>query len=444
MKVLIIEDETAFRQVLVSQMEKDGIEAIGVGTGTEGINEIANNDFDVIITDLRLPDIEGLEIIQQVRESGNTTPIILMTAFASVKTAVSALKMGAQDYVIKPLRVPDLIRRAQQLYDIDRLKTENTFLRRIVQHVNSEFWFSDTPSGEKIKNLITKVSSKNLTVLITGESGVGKGVVARMIHMASDRSNAPFIRVNCGAIPENLLESELFGHVKGAFTGADRAQDGLFVAASKGILFLDEIGEMPLSAQVKLLHVLEEKTVRAVGAKKDRKIDTRFVIATNQNLEEMVSKGAFRSDLYYRLNVVQITVPPLRDQKEAIKSAIEFIIEKYTNRYNLDSITIDPEVWDALQAHTWPGNFRELDNALQRALLLCDDDHVTINDLPSTIHCTETEATQMTGGGFKERVHAFEKEIIMQAIKSAGGNRQKAANNLRVGLSTIYRKLESE
>ncbi|MBL4614565.1 MAG: sigma-54-dependent Fis family transcriptional regulator, partial [Magnetovibrio sp.] len=291
MRVLIVEDERAFRQVLEEQCAKEDIDVVGVGTGAEALEQLAEGDFDVVVTDLRLPDIDGIEIIRRVREGGDATPFLLMTAYASVKTAVTALKTGASDYLIKPVRVPDLVRRVRQIHDLDRLQRENTLLKKMVQQGDKGYWYPDTEASQRTQQLISKVSNTDLTVLILGQSGTGKGVTARLIHSASSRAEKPFVAINCGAIPENLVESELFGHVKGAFTGADSDKDGLFVAASTGTLFLDEIGDLPLSVQVKILTALEDKVVRPIGSTKDRKTNIRIIAATNKSLEKMVAEG---------------------------------------------------------------------------------------------------------------------------------------------------------
>lgn len=444
MKILVIEDENAFRQVIVDEMEKANIETIGVGTGKDGLKNLEDHDFDIVVTDLRLPDIDGIEIIKRTRKAGDETPFLLMTAFASVKTAVLALQSGAADYLIKPLRVADLLRRVHQIYDLDNLKRENRVLRRIVQRDPNKLWYPESEVRNKIEKIISKVSNTDLIVLINGDTGTGKGVTARLIHSTSNRLNGPFLTVNCGAIPENLVESELFGHIKGAFTGADTQQDGLFVAASGGTLFLDEIADLPLSSQVKLLHVLEDKVVRPVGSAKTKVVDVRIIAATNQNLEEMVGAGKFRRDLYYRLNVVQISLPSLKDQKENIGSVMQFFIDKYARKYNFDSVKIDPDVWDVFNRYDWPGNFRELDNTIECSLLLNGEAHITINDIPPYILGQEVNEEPCVGRSFKDLVHASEKQIILHAIKMAAGDRREAAKNLQIGLSTLYRKLEQE
>ena len=449
MRVLVVEDEVSFRQVLIEQMGKDGIEAVGVGSAGEALALLPDGGFDILLTDLRLPDREGVEILREMREQGIEIPALLMTAYASVSTAVSALQAGAADYIIKPARVPDLIRRLRQIHELDQLKRENQLLRKIIQQEPGRYWFPDTTDGHQIKQMLGKVSRTDLTVLITGESGTGKGMTARLIHSLSSRADKAFIPVNCGAIPETLVESELFGHVKGAFTGAEKAKDGLFVGASGGTLFLDEIGELPLSMQVKLLHAIEEKTVRPLGGNASRKIDVRIIAATNRNLEKMVSEGSFRMDLYYRLNIFEVGLPPLRQQMSVFPTAVEFILSRYWANHQMESLRIDPEAEALMRAYSWPGNLRELENVLERAVLLCEDNVITKWDLPASITGANSgiptavdNSPTDPSGGLKDQVAAFERKLILNAIQAAGSDRRVAARNLGLGLSTLYRKLE--
>lgn len=448
MKILLIEDETAFREVIEAQMAKQGIEAVGVGLGQEGLNELQQQYFDVVVTDFQLPDLDGIEIIRQMRALGLDVPILLMTAYASLSTAVAALQLGAADYLIKPLRVPDLLRRVNQIHELEQLKRENKLLRRIVQQDQRHYWFPDSVAGLRVKELLGKVSATDMTLLITGESGTGKGMTARIIHSLSARCEGPFIQVNCGAIPEQLVESELFGHVKGAFTGADKAKDGVFVSAHEGTLFLDEIGELPLVMQVKLLHAIEEKVVRPLGSARDRTIDVRIIAATNRNLERMIHEGTFRTDLYYRMNIFPLHLPALREQRDVLPAAIEFVLKRLP-RAGQKTVTIAPDAMAAMTGYSWPGNMRELENVLERATLLCAGGTITVADLPPAIapHSRQmapevAPVSVIEGSNFRERVAAFERHLILQAISDAGGDRRAAAHTLGLGLSTLYRKLE--
>jgi two-component system response regulator AtoC len=443
-KLLIVDDELAQRQILETELGKLKNEVVAVETGTEALAQLEKSDFDLVVTDLRLPDIDGIEIVRRARESGNDIPILLMTAYASLKTAVSALQVGATDYLIKPIRIPDLTRRLQQIYDLDRLSRENRLLRRMIQQETKSYWFPDTPAGQHVKQLISKVAVTDLTVLISGESGTGKGITARLLHSTSPRADGPFVSINCAAIPENLVESELFGYVKGAFTGADKSQDGLFSAASGGTLFLDEISSLRLHLQAKLLHAIEEKSVRPLGAMRGRSVDVRIIVATNRDLDAMVKEGAFREDLLFRLKVFQIDLPTLREQREALPSAIDFFLAKHAGHHPDTRITIAPEVWDRFFAYDWPGNLRELENAIERAVVLCEEGVLTLADLPPALQFSSGARPATAHGTLKERLRAFERLTILQAIEAVGGDRGRAAQELGIGLSTLYRKLEEK
>jgi two-component system response regulator AtoC len=368
----------------------------------------------------------------------------VITAYASLKTAIAALQVGATDYLIKPVRIADLVRRLQQIGDLDRLHRENRLLRRVIQQNASSYWFSETPAGENIRRLVSKVGATDLTVLINGESGTGKGVTARLLHAVSPRADGPFVSVNCGGIPDALIESELFGYVKGAFTGANRSQKGLFAAASGGTLLLDEISSLALPMQAKLLHAIEEKSVRPVGSTTDQPVDLRIIAATNRDLEGMVQEGGFREDLFFRLSVFQLYLPPLREQREAIPTAVEYFLNKHGGRHPASAIKIVPEVWDRFSSYDWPGNLRELENAIERALVLCEEGVITPADLPPALQFTPGTRPAIAHGTLKERTAAFERLSILQTIEMVGGDRRRAAGVLGIGVSTLYRKLEGD
>ncbi len=443
MKLLFVDDEATLRDVVERQMAKEGIDVVCVGSGEEALEQLASGDFDVAVTDLRLPGIDGIEIIRKTRESGDDIPFLLITAYASVKTAVAALQAGAADFLIKPVRMPDLLHRVGQLFDHDRLKRENVLLRRMAGRESESTWLPDTPAGQKINDLLAKVAHTDMTVTIVGETGTGKGIVARLLHDIGPRAKAPFLSVNCGAIPETLIESELFGHIKGAFTGADRNQPGLFMGAAGGTLFLDEIGEVSPAMQAKLLHAIEDKNIRPIGDNRDRAVDVRIVTATNRDLEQLVADGTFRRDLYYRLNMFEIELPPLRELKDSLRAAVDFFLTKHRRRRGLPEVTIDDGVWRHFQAYDWPGNLRELDNVIERALLLCEDGRITLSELPPALTGKgggQPEAA--VTGPLKDRVQSFERAVITREIENAGGDRRAAARVLGIGLSTLYRKLE--
>jgi two-component system, NtrC family, response regulator AtoC len=333
--------------------------------------------------------------------------------------------------------------------DLRGLKAENNVLRRLVLGTKEENFSFTSPAMRELDRLVAKVAPTDSTVLITGESGTGKGVIARQIHQQSGRADAPFIPVNCGAIPENLMESELFGHVKGSFTGADKARKGLFLEADKGTIFLDEIGELPLQLQVKLLHVIEEKTVRPVGSEQAKRADVRIVAATNRDLQQMVSEGRFREDLYFRLSVFHVHAPPLRERRQDVPELVRFLLQRGARRMNqTHPITLDPEVEDILGSYDWPGNVREMENVVDRALILADEGRITCADLPPQIARTVPTGVRSivlpadSSENLRDQVRRFESSVIYKAIGDAEGDRRAAAQKLGIGLSSLYRKLE--
>jgi two-component system, NtrC family, response regulator AtoC len=371
----------------------------------------------------------------------------MMTAFASVDTAIEAIKAGAADYMIKPLNNDELLHRLTKVADLRGLRAENRVLRRLVLGVNKEVFSFNSPAMREMEHMAAKVAHTNSTVLITGESGTGKGVVARLIHQQSSRADGPFIPVNCGAIPENLVESEFFGHTKGAFTGADKGRKGLFLEADKGTIFLDEIGELPIALQVKLLHVIEQKEVRPVGEELRRPVDVRIITATNRDLAEMVAQGKFREDLYFRLSVFHIHVPPLRERRQDLSALIKFMLQRNTRHMSdRQEITLDPGVEALLMNYDWPGNVREMENVIDRAIILADGNRITMTDLPTQI--TKVDHSAILGdslqpsGTLREQMRKYEVALILRTIEETGGDRRAAAQKLNIGLSSLYRKLE--
>jgi two-component system response regulator AtoC len=442
MKILLVEDELAQRQILETELRKLGYEITGVASGSEAITQIEADEFDIAVTDLQLPDFDGIEIIRRVRDSGNDIPILVITAFASLETAIAALQAGATDYLIKPIRVPDLARRLRQIDDLDRLSRENQLLWRLMQQDPKSYWFPETVAGANVRRLVSKVGSTDLTVLVSGESGTGKGMTARLLHSISPRAEGSFVSVNCAAIPDSLMEAELFGFTKGAFKGATRSRQGLFAAASGGTLFLDEVGSLSLPMQTKLLHCIEEKSIRPIGSARDVPVDLRLIVATNRDLEKRVAEGGFREDLLFRLNVFQIRLPALREQREAIPSAVEYFLAKHSAQRPGTEVRIASAVWDRFSTYPWPGNLRELENTIERALVLCEGEKITLADLPQALQIGAVSRPVTDEGTLKQRVEAFERLTILQTLEMVGGDRRRAAELLGVGLSTIYRKLD--
>jgi two-component system response regulator AtoC len=393
-----------------------------------------------------MPDGDGVELIRSFRGSGIDTQFIMVTAFASVETAVEALRAGATDYMVKPIRSEELLHRLAQAESMRGLRAENTVLRKLVngERDQGRFRFTSEKMVE-VERLASKVAATDSTVLITGESGTGKGVLARMIHEQSPRAAAPFLPVNCGAIPENLIESELFGHTKGAFSGADRARKGLFVAADHGTLFLDEIGELPAPMQTKLLHVIEDKEVRPIGGEQTRPVNVRIVAATNRNLAEMVSSGRFREDLYFRISQFHIHIPPLRERQDDLPRLLRHLMQNFTGVEHR-GIELDPVAEEMLVDYTWPGNVREMENVINRAFILADGGRITVMDLPPDIArqsvAQKSIAVDTLGGSLRDQMRQVEADIILRALKECNGDRKAAAQKLEIGLSSLYRKLD--
>ncbi len=446
--VMVIDDEPAIRQILASFLVRHGHHVSQAPNGLNAFERLSNGDIDIAICDINMPDISGIELVRRVRSAGIETNFIMMTAFASVDTAIEAIQAGAADYMIKPVRNEEVLHRLEKVANLCGLSAENKVLRNLIQgNKDDHFVFMSKPMQD-LDRMINKVAPTDSTVLVTGESGTGKGIIARQIHQKSSRLNEPFIPVNCGAIPENLMESELFGHAKGSFTGADKARKGLFLEADKGTIFLDEIGELPLQLQVKLLHVIEEKLVRAVGSEQTRRADVRIVAATNRDLRKMVDEGKFREDLYFRLSVFHVDVPPLRNRRQDIPELMRFLLQRGTKRHSKKGrVSIDIEVEEILENYDWPGNVRELENVIDRALILAEHGHITFADLPQQMSRLANTAMigtspKISSSPLRDQVRIFESGVIYSAISDANGDRRMAAQKLGIGLSSLYRKIE--
>ncbi len=448
-QILVIDDEPALRQIVVSVLTRADYFVDEVAGVAAARARLAKGDVDVALCDIAMPDGSGIDLLRETRASGIDTVFVMITGSSSVATAVEALRAGAHDYLTKPVRNEELLHRLAQLDAMRGLRDENRALRKVVNdRTSSAFRFMSRGMVE-VDRLVDKVAPTNSTVLIVGESGTGKGLLAQVIHQKSLRSQQPFVPVNCSAIPEQLLESEFFGHTKGAFTGADKARKGLFSEADGGTLFLDEIGELPMPMQTKLLHAIEDKQVRPVGSEQAKRVDTRIVAATNRDLPSMIKEGTFREDLYFRLGMFQIAIPPLRERQSDIRALVQFLMRNAREGSSGRPMDIDPEAEAYLLAYAWPGNVRELDNVINRARILAENACITVADLPvslvSSIDRRLPVRQEIAGeGSLREQVQKLELDIIMHAITTAKGDRRAAAQRLGISLSSLYRKLESQ
>ncbi|MDO8413593.1 MAG: sigma-54 dependent transcriptional regulator [Gallionellaceae bacterium] len=448
MHVLVIDDEAALRQILSALVSRAGYSVDTAANVSEATAKLVRGDVDVALCDVRLPDGDGIELVRRFKLPGSEveTQFIMVTAFASMETAVEALRAGATDYIVKPVHNEELLHRLAQIDAMTGLRAENKALRSMVGGGQGLYKFS-SPAMQQVDRLVNKVAITNSTVLITGESGTGKGIAARLIHEQSPRATFPFIPVNCSAIPENLLESEFFGHAKGAFTGADKAHKGLFTQADRGTIFLDEIGELPLHLQTKLLHVIEDKQIRPVGGEQTRGVDARIIAATNRNLKEMVKEGKFREDLYFRLSMFHIHMPPLRERSSDISGLIRHLVRNVGVASVSGVMEIDPETDQALLSYSWPGNVRQLENVINRAYILSDGGHIRLVDLPpeithKSVAKEAVDPVTTTEGNLRDRLRQAEAKFISKALEDASGDRKVAAQNLGISLATLYRKME--
>lgn len=448
MHVLVIDDEAAVRQILVEAVSQAGYSVDDARNATEAAAKLVRGDVDVALCDIKMPDGNGVDLMRSIKSSGIETTFVMVTAFASMETAIEALRAGAADYIIKPVNNEELGHRLGQIAALRGLRDENQVLRKFMRDQASPlFRFESGPMAE-IDRLVGRVAPTDSTVLITGESGTGKGVVARAIHDRSQRVDAMFLPVNCSAIPEHLLESEFFGHTKGAFTSADKSRKGLFLQADRGTLFLDEIGELPLHMQTKLLHAIEDKEVRPVGSESPRRVDTRIVAATNRNLEDMVREGSFREDLFFRLSMFHLHIPPLRERQSDLRGLIRFVLARARAGTNARLLEMDTEAEELLLGYPWPGNVRQLENVLNRACILADGDHISIADLPPEItrtlaaHVVHGISPSRQGRSLREQLRDIEADIIYKTLEETHGDRRIAASRLGIGLSSLYRKLE--
>ena len=441
--ILVVEDEELMRSILRKLLENEGYHVLTADSAENALEIFSTTDIELTLTDIRMAGMDGLELLDQLKNIENEALVIIMTAYSSIDSAIAALRKGAYDYITKPFVNEDLLQTVRNALRTKELFKENRALRR---ELENKYSFSEiignSASLQAVFRLIEKVSATNASILIQGESGTGKELVARAIHQHSPRFNKPFVAINCGALPESLLESELFGHTKGSFTGAIADKKGLFRAADGGTLFLDEIGEIPLSLQVKLLRALQEHEITPIGSTVPVKFDARIVAATNRNLEEEVGKGNFREDLFYRLNVIEVFLPPLRERREDIPLLAKHFVGKAAKEQKQIEKPISKEAMGALINYNWQGNIRELQNALERAFILSNSE-IDLESLPPKLKINSTQGFEIRDpDGLNPTLEEVERRYVLEILKTVNQDKTLAANILGIDLSTLYRKLK--
>jgi two-component system response regulator PilR (NtrC family) len=442
-RILLADDENVSRETLAEVLRGEGYDVEASADGLAAIAALGRETFDVVITDLQMPGADGLEVLRRAREIAPQTLVLLITAYASVETAVEALRRGAHDYILKPLILEDVLGKLGRLFEHRQLAWESQMLRR---EISARFDFEQmvvgqSPAMREVFALIRKVAPTRSNVLITGESGVGKEVIARAIHHYSNIADKLFLPVNSGAIPADLLESQLFGHAKGAFTSAVLAQEGLFQRARGGTIFLDEIGDLPMALQVKVLRAIQEKEILPLGTTTPIKIDVRIIAATNRDLPKSVAEGCFREDLFYRLNVVNVEVPPLRERREDIPQLVEYLVRRHNAELKTHYKGVDNSTMKVLMSLPWKGNIRELENVIEHAMILGSGEWITLGDLPRSVP-RDGKDLPIVADNLKEAVHAYEKMHIEQVLRRTDYDKRKAAQVLGLGLSSLYRKID--
>jgi two-component system response regulator HydG len=445
-KILVVDDELSQRKMLQANLTLEGYQIFECEDGSEAISRVADEFFDLILMDNRMSKIDGIEALKEIKKISPGIPVIIITAYASVETAVQALQAGAHDYLTKPLDIEELKIKIHQTLEYWRLKQENILQKRRLENLfDASRIIGRAPKMKQVLETVATVALSEASVLILGESGTGKELIANALHQGSNRAEKRFVKVNCAALPETLLESELFGHEKGAFTGAIARKAGRFELADSGTIFLDEIGEMALATQAKLLRVLQEREFEPLGSTRTVKVNIRIIAASNRNLEEEVKKGEFREDLFYRLNVVPIKLPPLRERKEDIPILTEHFLKIYNEKNGRKIQGFHPRALDALMRYNWPGNIRELENVVERGVILTRDDYLTYSDLPEGLRdapgdpVSEEACTGIRPG---MTIREMERELILKTLDENEGNRTRSARTLGITRRTLQHKLK--
>ena len=448
-RVLVVDDDLSLRQFLTNMLRRSGYSVRAVPGGAEGLEALREQSVGVVVTDLNMDGMDGMEVLRAVKEEWPETEVVMITAYATTENAVMAMKQGAYDYVVKPFNVDELKLILTKAFEKQAISEENRELRALLK---DRFGYGNLVGRSdamlRTYDLMDRVKDTPVTVLISGESGTGKELVARALHFEGSRRARPFRSINCGAIPENLIESELFGHRKGSFTGAIRDNDGLFLSADGGTLFLDEVGEMPLHTQVKLLRVIQERKVKQIGGHDEVPVDVRIVAATNLDLARQVTEGRFREDLYYRLRVVNIELPPLRGRLADLPLLIEHFIERYGKEFGRDGISVTDEAKRVLAGYSWPGNVRELENAIQRGVALARTDEITADDLPPEIAAVDSAQAQFPtqvdadGVDLEALMEHYERQLLESALDASDGVKKEAARLLGISFRSLRYRLQ--
>jgi two-component system response regulator PilR (NtrC family) len=441
-KILIVDDEKSMCQYLSIMLRKEGYDVKAVNNGKKALSEVKEGNYDVVITDIKMEGLDGIGVLTEIKKVDQTLPVIIMTAYASQKTAIEALNRGAFYYLIKRAKNEEIKMVIRNALDMHRVRNENIFLKKQLKKKDDfKEIIGKSEEIQSVFQLVEKVADTDSTILICGESGTGKELIAKAIHYRSRRSNQPFVSINCGALPESLLESELFGHVKGSFTGAIKDKEGLFKVACGGTFFLDEVGETSPAIQVKLLRVLQEREIIPVGGTSPIKVDVRLIAATNADLERAVQEDRFRADLYYRLNVIPIVIPPLRDRHDDVELLVDHFL-KIAGESTGRKRTISKEAMELLVNYDWPGNVRELENIIERALILEEGDEILVESLPDKIRNHSQKRRKLVMEKAQMTLEELEKEYLISVLEATGWQKKKASSILGINASTLYRKIQ--
>lgn len=437
--ILVVDDEPGIRNSLCKVLERSGYNVLEADSGQKAVKIVNENQVSLIISDFAMPGMDGMSLLKTIKEQRPYIEFIMVTGHGTIERAVEAIKAGAYDFITKPFKRAELLPIVEKTLEKYNLSKENRYLKKQLADIEGEkhLFIGNSKQAQDVRNLVARIANTPSNVLISGESGTGKEVIARMIHNASDKKNSPFVAVNCGAIPEGLIESELFGHIKGSFTGAIRDKDGLFVVANNGSLFLDEISTVPITLQVKLLRALEEHEVLPVGATKTLKTNARIIAASNRDLQKGIEKHTFREDLYFRLNVIEIKIPPLRERIEDIALLTTFFISRLNKELHKNVQNVSVEALHLLQSHNWPGNVRELENVIERAMIFCDGQTIETSHLPAMFTVNNTNVNM----SLKDSVAEYERKQIRSILSITNGDKKEAAKHLGLGISSLYRKI---